>query len=512
MRKLFAGLLLAVPIVLMPTAALATPAPTPSPTASSTASPFTDVVLDETGFFTRDQDEEITSYFASVADRYGILPVVEVVQNLGGEDPERYAIKRATDLGIGDGEVDNGLYILVSLDERAVRVQPGIGLAREVSSGEIQSVVDNTIIPAFKNNDHARGIMDGVGEIGEFSLQGNVSEASTGPSEPINWTPTFVTIGVIGGGGAIAGATVIGVKRRKRLRAEAEAKRAEQLQEEIADFEDKLANSEELTSRFVTAEDRGARFTILDDHFRYSSFTSDDEKKRIYEELESHVVAENVHYSRIPAKYYRSTLQDEESIENYAGRLLNEKPKAKAAYDEALELERERAEAERKREKRRSEARASWKHLSSSQQEAFALASSSERRSMGSGLFGDYQDADKGSTYNSLGDTKKRELELEAKRAFERIPRYERERIARSSGRQREQYLQQYVSGYNPLLLPMYLTYSTAFMTTIQADEARAAQASSSSSSSSSSFGSFSSNDTFGGGSFSSGDGGGGSW
>lgn len=500
MRKLFTGLLFAVSLVLLPTAASAAPAETQP-----------DVVLDEIGFFSNAQEKRITEEFADVTTRYGILPVVEVVQNLGGEAPQRYAIRRANELGIGDAGADNGLYVLFSLDERELRVEPGIGLARVVTEDEIQLAIDNQIIPQFKNGDQTAGVIAGVQAIGEYSTMNTPAEAPSAPLPPLELdaTPLFIGLGVVGGAGVLGLGTYLTLKARKRARDAAEKLRKDGIAEEVKAFTDKLANSPELLSRLAALTNKSARFDAFDSEFRYTSFADDDEKKALFDRLVKLIIEPTVDYSGIDARFYKNTLQEDESVNEYAARILAEKPRAQKALAAAVEAERQRVEEERRRAKRKAEARDHWNNASRSQQEAYALSSSSERQNVGNGMFADYTEAEKSSYYSAFGDALESELKNDAKRAFDNLPHYQREQIARAGSYQREQYLQQYIPGFNPALATIYMLSATSMMNTIQADERRAAEEASAASNAS--FTGFNSSDTFGGGSFD-GSGGGGKW
>jgi uncharacterized membrane protein YgcG len=502
MRKLLTSLLIAGSLTLVPTAALAATAPVEPPVAEATAAPEAtpttpaepvDVVLDEIGFFTEAQEADITTAFAAVADQYGILPVVEVVQNLGGEAPEAFAIRRANELGVGTAEANNGLYVMFSLDERSLRVEPGVGVAQLIDPTEIQSALDSVMIPAFAANDHANGVISGVNVLASYS--------TTAPAEAAPYVaPNYgaIALGIGGFFGAVLAACGVGgyISYRSRKKKAAELDRLAELDVEVEAFKTKLLNSREISDKLLAARTQAERFAELDVHFRYTTFASDEEKREIYAGIETVFARENVSYFGVPAKFYRSTLQENESIGEYADRLKAEKPKAEAAEDE-----------ERQREKRRAEARKNWERLNDSKQEAYALADSSERKGMAAGLFDDYHEPDKAETYISLADVKRHELENAAKKAFNSLSSGERERIARASGSQREQYLQQYIPGFNPMFLGFYIAASSSHLSSIQAAEARASE----SSSSDNNFGSYSSSSTFSGGSFGGG-GGGGSW
>ena len=77
--------------------------------------------------------------------------------------------KMATDLGkywgVGNAEKDNGLVILFSNPERKIGIATGYGTELVLTDEICKSVIDNVIIPEFKNGKYYDGIKKGVTEL-----------------------------------------------------------------------------------------------------------------------------------------------------------------------------------------------------------------------------------------------------------------------------------------------------------------------------------------------------------
>lgn len=122
---------------------------------------------------------------------------VVIVKSLGGDYIENYAEKLFADWGIGDAKLDNGVLLLVAMEEREVRIEVGYGLEGALTDLESGRIVDGLIVPAFKDGDIAGGVTDGVnaiiGEIkGEYSVMG---DASTGSATNDEMEGFFAEIG-----------------------------------------------------------------------------------------------------------------------------------------------------------------------------------------------------------------------------------------------------------------------------------------------------------------------------
>lgn len=68
------------------------------------------------------------------------------------------------DLGIGNAETNNAVLILVSKNDREIRIELGAGYDSQLDS-LMKTIIDNVIIPYFKINEYVRGIKLGIESI-----------------------------------------------------------------------------------------------------------------------------------------------------------------------------------------------------------------------------------------------------------------------------------------------------------------------------------------------------------
>ena len=87
--------------------------------------------------------------------------VVVTVKNLEGMSLEDYATKLFRSFGIGDKDKNNGLLLLLALEERQFRVEVGYGLEGVLPDGLTGRYQDQYIIPYLKNNDWNTGVKTG---------------------------------------------------------------------------------------------------------------------------------------------------------------------------------------------------------------------------------------------------------------------------------------------------------------------------------------------------------------
>ena len=91
--------------------------------------------------------------------------VVVTVQNLGGTTIEDYSVRLFKEWGIGKRGQDNGVLLVVAMEERDVRIEVGYGLEGVIPDGRAGRILDEAVLPEFREGNFALGILSGVYEI-----------------------------------------------------------------------------------------------------------------------------------------------------------------------------------------------------------------------------------------------------------------------------------------------------------------------------------------------------------
>lgn len=95
----------------------------------------------------------------------GAQIVVVTVPNLEGNSLEEYATTLFRKFGIGDKTKNNGVLLLLALEERQFRVEVGYGLEGSLNDAKTGRIQDEYIIPYLKNNNWNEGIRNGFNAI-----------------------------------------------------------------------------------------------------------------------------------------------------------------------------------------------------------------------------------------------------------------------------------------------------------------------------------------------------------
>ena len=88
----------------------------------------------------------------------GAQVVVATVKTLDGSDIESYSIEMARKWKIGSDENDDGILLLLAVEERKVRIEVGYGLEGALPDSKTGRILDTYGIEHFKNDDFSTGL------------------------------------------------------------------------------------------------------------------------------------------------------------------------------------------------------------------------------------------------------------------------------------------------------------------------------------------------------------------
>lgn len=113
----------------------------------------------------RSQRQALESQLADLERATSAEVAVVTVPGLGGRTVEEYATALFNAWGIGKKGRDNGVLILVAVDDHAMRIEVGYGLEGILPDGLAGAVIRETFLPSFRNNDYPTGILAGTARV-----------------------------------------------------------------------------------------------------------------------------------------------------------------------------------------------------------------------------------------------------------------------------------------------------------------------------------------------------------
>ncbi len=124
----------------------------PEPTERFFVGDFADVISDS------DEEQLYTNAVALQRDTEAQVVVV-TVETLNGLEPYEYATELGNRWGVGSSESDNGVVVLLAVEEREIFISVGYGLEGALPDSKTGRILDVYGIPYFKNDDFSTGLL-----------------------------------------------------------------------------------------------------------------------------------------------------------------------------------------------------------------------------------------------------------------------------------------------------------------------------------------------------------------
>ncbi|HEV7392818.1 MAG TPA: YgcG family protein, partial [Burkholderiales bacterium] len=119
---------------------------------------LTSSVTDLTGTLTQEQRAALEQRLAAFEQRKGSQLAVLLVPTTQPETIEQFGIRVGEQWKIGRKGVDDGAILIAAMKDRAVRVEVGYGLEGVLPDAVAKRVVEEYIVPRFKQGDYYGGI------------------------------------------------------------------------------------------------------------------------------------------------------------------------------------------------------------------------------------------------------------------------------------------------------------------------------------------------------------------
>jgi uncharacterized protein len=112
------------------------------------------------------------------------IVVVTVPDIEGFAGIEEYAVRLFEQAGIGERARDNGLLIVLALQERQVRIEVGYGLEDIITDGYAGEVIRTYMAPAFREGRYGEGLLAAVTAIAQRIAERRNVNVEGLPAEP----------------------------------------------------------------------------------------------------------------------------------------------------------------------------------------------------------------------------------------------------------------------------------------------------------------------------------------
>lgn len=127
--------------------------------------PLAAPVTDLTGTLTADQRAALDRELLDFSRRKGSQIAILIVPTTAPETIEQYSIRVTDAWKLGRKGKDDGVLLLVAKDDRTLRIEVGYGLEGAIPDAISRRVIDEIIVPRFKQGDFYGGLQAGVAQL-----------------------------------------------------------------------------------------------------------------------------------------------------------------------------------------------------------------------------------------------------------------------------------------------------------------------------------------------------------
>jgi len=121
-----------------------------------------DYVVDLAGVIDRNTAQKLNGYLKELEQKTTAQMIVLTVKTTGGEPIETYAVQAFERWKLGQKGKDNGVLLVVAVQDRRAKIEVGYGLEGVLPDAFCGRIGREVFAPYFKKGDYARGIYEGM--------------------------------------------------------------------------------------------------------------------------------------------------------------------------------------------------------------------------------------------------------------------------------------------------------------------------------------------------------------
>jgi len=135
--------------------------------AAQTFPQFTGFVVDSANVIPPAEEAAITARLDALQQATGHQLVVATIPDLQGYPIEDYGYQLGRSWGAGLKDLNNAAILIVAPTERKVRIEVGYGLEPVLTDAMSSMIIDEKIVPRFKEGKLPQGILDGANAVAD---------------------------------------------------------------------------------------------------------------------------------------------------------------------------------------------------------------------------------------------------------------------------------------------------------------------------------------------------------
>ena len=123
---------------------------------------FNEQINDEAHIFSQNERDELLSLVQNFEQNSTTQIAIVTLNSLENKSIEELSLEIARGYKLGQKKDNNGVLLVVALNEKKVRIEVGYGLEGVLTDAISSQIINSVMIPEFKNGKMSEGVKDGV--------------------------------------------------------------------------------------------------------------------------------------------------------------------------------------------------------------------------------------------------------------------------------------------------------------------------------------------------------------
>lgn len=156
------------------------------------------LVTDFTNTLSQSEQNQLEQKLVAFNDSTSTQIAVVLMRSTGNYEISEYAVQLGNKWGIGKKSKNNGILILLAVDDRKISIQTGFGMEGVAPDVLIKRIIENDMTPHFKKGDYYGGLEQGTNTLMEL-VKGEYSadEYMKGGEQRFPWFMILIIIFIV---------------------------------------------------------------------------------------------------------------------------------------------------------------------------------------------------------------------------------------------------------------------------------------------------------------------------
>ncbi len=156
-------------------------------------------VVDAANILSAQTEQTLTGELAAFEAATKRQVVVVTVPDLQGYAIDDYGTRLGRAWGIGQRGKNTGALLIVAPKERSVRIEVGYGLEGELTDAQASQIIQQSILPRFRQNDFNGGVSAGAAAVlAALGWSGGSLKTAAQPAEEAAWVGNLIPLIMFG--------------------------------------------------------------------------------------------------------------------------------------------------------------------------------------------------------------------------------------------------------------------------------------------------------------------------